>query len=152
MNAILRILFKIMPSDRFARKYPVSVKGVLVINGKVALLKNERDEWELPGGKIEPDETPDQCVEREIREELQIETSARCILDCWMYNIKNKVNVFIAAYLCEPIVSESVILQKSYEHKEAALFGFDEIPTLNMPDGYKRAINKARNMLEKRQG
>lgn len=152
MNVILRTLFRFIPSDRFSRKYPVSVKGVLMINGKIALLKNERDEWELPGGKIEPGEAPEQCVEREIREELQVDTSVRFILNCWMYNIRNKVDVFIATYLCEPIESEDVTIEKSYEHKEAGLFGFDEIPSLNMPDGYKRAIQKARNILEKRQG
>jgi hypothetical protein len=33
----------------------VSVKGVIVRAGRVLLLKNERDEWELPGGRIEPE-------------------------------------------------------------------------------------------------
>jgi ADP-ribose pyrophosphatase YjhB (NUDIX family) len=35
------------------RMFPVSVKGVVVQGGKVLLLRNERDEWELPGGKLE---------------------------------------------------------------------------------------------------
>lgn len=34
--------------------YPVSIKGVLVRDGRVVLMHNERDEWELPGGRIEP--------------------------------------------------------------------------------------------------
>ena len=30
---------------------PLSVKGVLIHNGRVLLLLNERDEWDLPGGR-----------------------------------------------------------------------------------------------------
>src|ERR1022692_1378934 len=47
---------------------PVSIKGVIVRDGRVLLLKNERDEWELPGGRIEPGETPEECLAREIAE------------------------------------------------------------------------------------
>lgn len=33
--------------------FPVSIKGVVVSDDRVLLLKNDRDEWELPGGRIE---------------------------------------------------------------------------------------------------
>lgn len=29
--------------------------------------------WDIPGGHLEPDESPEQCIIREIREEMEIE-------------------------------------------------------------------------------
>jgi hypothetical protein len=59
-----------------ARAFPVSVKGVTVQAGKVLLLENERDEWELPGGKLELGEDPADCVVREIGEVPGLEMPA----------------------------------------------------------------------------
>lgn len=143
MNILLRMLFSMVPSDRFAHRYPVSIKGVLVINGKVVLLKNERDEWELPGGKIEPGESPEQCLVREIGEELHLDVSVRTILESWIYRIRDRVDVFITAYLCEPLTVEDEHLRKSHEHKDVMLFAYEDIKSLNMPIGYKSAIEKA---------
>lgn len=68
---------------------PVSVKGVVIEDGKVWLRKNERNEWELPGGKIDPDEQPEQTVSRELFEELGFKVEVKDIVGAHMYKFRN---------------------------------------------------------------
>jgi 8-oxo-dGTP pyrophosphatase MutT (NUDIX family) len=119
--------------------FPVSIKGVVVRADRVLLLKNERDEWELPGGRIELGESPEQCVAREIHEETGWTVVTGPILDTWMYHITvARKDVFIVTYGCHPTDTAAPVL--SHEHKEIGLFTEAEVPGLNMPAGYKRSI------------
>jgi 8-oxo-dGTP pyrophosphatase MutT (NUDIX family) len=128
------------PRDNEAFRFPVSVKGVVVRRGAVVLLENERDEWELPGGKLEPDEAPDRCVVREIAEELGLEVAVRALLDSWVYTIAPGVRVLILTYACAETSEREAVM--SHEHKQLAWFPLAEVPGLRMPQGYKDSIRR----------
>ncbi|MEV0639577.1 NUDIX domain-containing protein [Streptomyces sp. NPDC050619] len=131
--------------------WPVSVKGVaLDASDRVLLLRNERDEWELPGGRLEigspdgeqlPDSSPESALEREIQEETGWEVKAGPLIDgsVWVYQPIPGRRVLIVTYGCTVLTPERPPVV-SHEHKQLGLFTADDVPELNMPDGYKRAI------------
>jgi len=126
------------PRDNDAYRFPVSVKGVVIRAGKVILLRNERDEWELPGGKLELSESPERCLTREMVEELRLKIVPESILNSWIYTIVPGVDVLILAYGClESSRGEAVL---SDEHKELRWFPLTEVDSLRMPEGYKASI------------
>jgi len=127
-----------LPQDNRAYRFPVSVKGVVLHAERVVLLQNERAEWELPGGKLEPGESPEGCVIREIHEELGLHVSLGPLLDSWIYHIDVGVDVLIVTYGCYPASFTSVT--HSPEHKAVGLFTLQEVQALPMPEGYKKSI------------
>jgi len=133
------MLARMIPSDALATRFPVSIKGVLEVGERIVLLRNERDEWELPGGKLERGEDPQECVERELFEELNVRASATRLLDVWLYDILGQVEVLIVTYAMQPLRADTV-LHISDEHREIGLFPPEEIAALRMPEGYKRSI------------
>ena len=126
------------PSDNNAFRFPVSVKGVVIRGDKVILLRNERDEWELPGGKLEACESPERCLAREIAEELRLNIEPHSILNSWLYTIAPDVHVLVVTYGCVESSGDEAVL--SDEHKELRWFPLAEIDDLKMPEGYKASI------------
>ena len=121
-----------------SHRFPVSVKGVVIRNGAVLLLRNERDEWELPGGKLELGEDPAACVAREITEEVGWQVTPSVLLDAWQYHIAEGVDVLIVTYGCSTNDGADPVV--SHEHQEVGLFAEAQAATLRMPDGYRSSI------------
>ncbi len=131
---------------------PISIKGIVFENDKVWLRKNERDEWELPGGKLDVGEQPSQTVLRELNEELGFETELMSIIQANMYIIENSDyesrGVLVISYLCKLIKKTG-----DFEHIGEAgnakfkAFTVNEVAELNMPEFYKEAIHKSISLL-----
>ena len=118
--------------------FAVAVKGILVtpLNEVVSLI-NERDEWEPPGGRIEPGETPERCVEREINEELSLTVVVEQLLDTHLFQVIPCNYVFIVT--CGCTLTSPFVPRISNEHKQIGTFSFDRLPS-NLPQGYRSSI------------
>ena len=69
-----------------------------------------KDGWEIPGGKLEQGETPEQCIEREIREELAIDVKAEKILGVVDYDYPD-FHLTMHCILCSIVSGEVKLLE-----------------------------------------
>src|SRR5438128_451252 len=124
---------------------PVSVKGIVFEDNKVWLRKNERSEWELPGGKLDEGEQPEETVVREMREELGLETEVVDIAQSYLYTIKTSQDeskgVLVVSYVCKIIdrVGEFELIGEAGE-ANFEKFPLEKVANLLMPQFYKDAI------------
>ena len=85
-----------------------------------------KDGWEFPGGKIEPDETPEQALAREIREELDTEIIVGDKLTDVEYDYP-EFHLSMGCYWCT-VLSGHLTLK---EHESAKWLRFDELDMVN---------------------
>lgn len=127
-------------------KVPISVKGIIFEEGAVWLRKNERLEWELPGGKMAAGEQPSETVMRELKEELGFMVEAVKVIHVWKYQIPKSLDeaqgVLVVAYLCK-LLSKTGIFETRGEAGQAEFqkFTLQEMEALNMPKFYQEAIH-----------
>ena len=126
------------PRDNEAFRFPVSVKGIVVRRDAVVLVRNRRDEWELPGGKLEVGETPEHCVAREIDEELGLDVEPETLIDAWVYAIAPRTHVLVLTYGCRERTARAARL--SGEHTRFEWIEIADVAALRMPEGYKASI------------
>jgi 8-oxo-dGTP pyrophosphatase MutT (NUDIX family) len=125
--------------------YPLSIKGVVIHEGRVLLLLNERGEWDLPGGRPDPGEDHRAALQREVREETGLDVEVGTLLDEHVFEVLPRAFVRIVVYACRLLGKRDVAL--SHEHLKvcwqplAALA--ETIDGHRLPAGYLGAIRQA---------
>ena len=96
-----------------------------------------KDWWEFPGGKMEPGETPEEALKREIREELSAEIRVDELLCTVEYDYP-KFALTLHCYLCS-LVTEALHLN---EHEAARWLANDELDSVKWLPADREVIEK----------
>jgi 8-oxo-dGTP diphosphatase len=94
--------------------------------------------WEFPGGKIEPGESPEAALEREIAEELGIEIEVGELLDR-STTVIDGASITLSSYFVRPVDEPP---QSSTDHDELAWFIRDRLMWLDWAEPDLPAVRK----------
>jgi len=127
----------------------IDVTCALIIDNQLRLFAAQRSElmslplkWELPGGKIELYETSEQCLIREIKEELNIEVEILKSLPPNTHNYPS-ITIKLIPFACK-YISGQITLK---EHLNFKWLNTDELLDLDWADADIPIINHYLNYL-----
>lgn len=123
------------------RKHIEVVAAIIVRDGRIFATQRGygewKDWWESPGGKIEPGESPEDALKREIREELATEIEVDELLTTVEYDYP-KFHLTMHCYLCTIISGDLTLL----EHEDARWLALDELDCVKWLPADKDVIEK----------
>jgi len=118
--------------------FSVSIKGILYHEGKYLLRKNQRNEYELIGGRLDiNDNCPEERLKKEFLEEAGANVNVLSLRNPWLYIISQK-NIIIVPYLCE-----LVSIDEEHEDLDGGIIKWipvEELNTIFIPYGYVDSI------------
>jgi ADP-ribose pyrophosphatase YjhB (NUDIX family) len=119
--------------ERYNTGYNIGVGGAVVRDGHLLLVRRAsrhgRGNWQLPGGFIEPDETMEQAVVREVMEEAGVTAEVQGVLGLRSRYDPDSGNGLYIVLLLRPVGGEP--MADGCEVDQAGYFTLDQIHALN---------------------
>lgn len=125
----------------------LSVKGIVYHDGKIFMLKDSKDMWEFPGGRIDFGECPKESLKREFMEELGVKKIAvGDIINIWDFVVDaedDSYHFVLVVFECKADLSN---INLSDEHLEYKWIELDKIQDYPMRNGYIESIEKFKQL------
>ena len=98
-------------------------KGAKVLAARRAAVAGDEGSWEFPGGKVEPGETPEQALERELEEELGVRIGTRWLLETIEHDYE-RFHLVMDCFVCHLTGDDE---PQSLEHRELRWLGLPDL-------------------------
>lgn len=127
----------------------IKVTCALIINREERILAAQRSsnmnlplKWEFPGGKIEANETPEACLIREIKEELNISVKIIKVLPTNIHAYPD-ITIELMPFICDH-VNGDIILK---EHADFKWLHKNELLALDWADADVPVVKHYLNLI-----
>lgn len=117
-------------------EFGVAVKAIIKKDGKYLIIRKSKDEdvtpntIDIPGGRIEFGEEPEDALKREVKEEVGLDVTIIGPIKTWNFKTKDDFQLVGITFLCE---TEGGNVTLSDEHTEYHWKTHDELKEIGLP-------------------